>query len=126
MYRETSYGNGFFSILKAVLASLVFSFLASVIFAVVIETGCVHEKWIYPITQTLKSVALVFGVLLFVRGERGWLKGGGVGLLFTALSYLAFSLLGGDFSLGWLIFVEILVAFLIGAVGGIVAVNMKK
>ncbi len=126
MYHESSYGNGFFSIIKAVLASLAFSFLASVIFAVVIETGCVQQRWIYPVTQMLKSVALVFGVLTFIRGERGWLKGAGAGLLFTALSYLAFSALGGDFSLGWLIIVEIALAFIVGAIGGIVAVNLKK
>lgn len=126
MYNESAYGNGLFSIVKAVLASIAISFFASVIFAVVIETGCVGESWIYAVTQTIKAVALAIGVLLFIRGEKGWLKGGGAGLLFTALSYLAFSSLGGDFSLTWLIFVELLIAILVGALSGIVAVNLKK
>ena len=126
MYNESAYGNGLFSIVKAVLASIAISFFASVIFAVVIETGCVGESWIYAVTHTIKAVALAIGVLLFIRGEKGWLKGGGAGLLFTALSYLAFSSLGGDFSLTWLIFVELLIAILVGALSGIVAVNLKK
>jgi hypothetical protein len=46
--------------------------------------------------------------------------------LFTALSYLAFSAFGGDFSLSWLIFVEVGVAFLAGALSGILAVNLKR
>ena len=126
MYKESAYGNGLFAVLKAVLAALGISFLASVVFAVIIETGCVGGAWIYAVTQTIKALALAMGALMFVRGEKGWLKGSGVGLLFTALSYLAFSSLGGDFSLSWLIFVELAIAVVVGGVSGIIAVNLKK
>jgi putative membrane protein (TIGR04086 family) len=126
MYKDVACGNGLFSILKSVLAALAISFLLSVVFAVIIEMGCVKEPWIYAVTQTIKAVSIAAGVLLFTRGEKGWLKGGGAGLLFTALSYLAFSSLGGDFSLGWLIIVELILALLIGGISGIIAVNLKK
>jgi len=68
----------------------------------------------------------VIGCLAGLREEKGLLKGLGVGLLFTALSYLAFSAIGGDFSLSWLIFAEIAIGAAAGAVGGALAVNLRR
>ena len=126
MRNETMNGDGVFPIVKAVLLSLAVSLLASVVFAVILRAASWGEGVIYPVNQIVKVVSIALGALVFVRGEKGWLKGGAVGLLFTALSYLAFSALGGDFSLSWLIFAEVGVAFLAGALSGILAVNLKK
>ena len=125
MHSETSYGNGFFTVIKATLLALAVSLLLAVGFAVLLRAG-VGEGWIYPINQLLKAVAIVVGVFTAVQGEKGWLKGGGAGLLFTGLSYLAFSAIGGDFSLSWLILLELAIAFLTGAISGILTVNLKK
>jgi putative membrane protein (TIGR04086 family) len=122
MRNETSYGNGFFSILKGVGIALVLSLTAVAILACL----PLPQKLVYPINQTVKVIAVSLGALLFVRGEKGWLKGIAIGLIFTALSYLAFSAIGGDFSLSWLIFVELLLAALSGALSGAIAVNMKR
>ena len=126
MRNEMTYGNDAFRVVKAVLLSLGVSFLSAVVFAVVLRSTSWGENVIYPVNQILKTVSIAVGVLVFVRGEKGWLKGGFAGLLFTALSYLAFSSLGGDFSLSWLIFLELSIAFLVGAVSGILAVNLKS
>ena len=126
MHSETSYGNGFFTVIKATLLALAVSLLAALGFAVVLRVSGGGEGWIYPINQILKAVSIVVGVFAFARGEKGWLKGGGTGLLFTALSYLAFSAIGGDFSLSWLILLEMATAFLVGAISGILTVNLKK
>ena len=121
-----SYGNVFFTIIKGVLLSVAISFLFAVIFAAILRAMALPDSIIYPVNQTLKALAIAIGALVFVRGERGWLQGGGIGLLTTAFSYLAFSAIGGDFSLSWLIFVELIIAFSVGAVGGIVAVNFRS
>ena len=126
MYNETSYGNGFFAVIKATLLALAVSLLATLGFAVLLRAGNIGERWIYPTNQVIKVVSIMVGVFVFVRGEKGWLKGGATGLLFTALSYLAFSAIGGDFSLGWLILAEIITAFLVGGISGILTVNLKK
>lgn len=125
MRNENSYGNGMFSMLKAAALALAVSFLSVVLFAVILRSASLSERLVYPVTQTVKGVSLAVGVLVFVRGEKGWLKGGGVGLLFSALSYLAFSSLGGDFSLSWLIFAELAISLAVGALAGILAVNLK-
>ena len=126
MRNETAYGNGVFTMIKATLFALAISLLAVMAVAVVYRAGGIQERGLYAVNQAVKGVSIAVGVLTFLRGDKGWLKGGCVGLLFTALSYLAFSAIGGDFSLGWLIIVELVSAFLIGAVSGAFAVNLKK
>ena len=126
MRSETAYGNGVFTMIKATLFALAISLLAVMAVAVVYRAGGIQERGLYAVNQAVKGVSIAVGGLTFLRGDKGWLKGGGVGLLFTALSYLAFSAIGGDFSLGWLIIVELVSAFLIGAVSGAFAVNLKK
>ena len=126
MRSETSYGDGFFTVIKGMLLALAVSLLTALVFAVLLRVSGVGERHIYPINQVVKGVSIVIGVVAFVRGENGWIKGGGIGLLFTGLSYLAFSAIGGDFSLSWLILVELFTAFLLGAIAGILTVNIKK
>lgn len=116
----------FFPIVKAVLLALGVSLLLAVTFAVVLRATSWGENIVYPVNQVIKVIAVMVGTLAFVRGEKGWLQGGIVGLLFTALSYLAFSSIGGDFSLSWLILLELGVAFLAGSLSGILAVNLRK
>lgn len=129
MQKENSYGtygNGWFSVIKGAGLALAISLLSAVVFACILRATGLPDSIVYPVNQTVKAVSIAIGTLVFTRGEKGWLKGFGVALAFTALSYLAFSALGGDFSLSWLIFVELFVALLIGAVSGIVAVNLRR
>lgn len=126
MKDENSYGQGLFSIVKGVGLSLAVSLLFSVVFAYVLRVSTISEKVVYPITQTAKVFCAFLGALVFVRGEKGWLKGGAIGLLFGMLSYLAFSAIGGDFSLSWLIVFELGVTVFAGVVGGVIGVNVRR
>jgi putative membrane protein (TIGR04086 family) len=126
MQNETATGNAFFQILKGAAFALGFSLLAVIIFANILRFTPLPDKVIYPVNQTVKVVAILLGALLFVRGEKGFLKGGAIGLIFTALSYLAFSAIGGNFSLSWLIFAELALAIFAGVVGGAIAVNLRR
>ena len=124
--QNEDFSNGGFSIVKAVAFSVAVSLLGAVIFAVILRSCALSDSIIYPVNQVIKSVALAMGAVMFVRGEKGWLKGRIVGVLFTAVSYLAFSAIGGDFSLSWLIFAELFLGVFVGALSGIIAVNLKR
>ena len=126
MRNETGYGNGMLSVGKGVFFSLAISILSSILFACVLRATGLSSKWIYPVNQVVKGISVAVGTLLSVRGEKGWLKGGGIGLAFTALSYLAFSAIGGDFSLSWLILIELAVALGAGGLSGALAVNLRR
>ena len=115
-----------FDVVKGVLLALAVSVLLAVVFAVVLRQMPLSESVIYTINQVIIGICIVLGVLAFVRGEKGWLKGGLTAILFTALSYLAFSAIGGDFSLSWIVLLEIVIACLIGGVSGILAVNFQE
>ena len=126
MQNETTTGSAIFRIIKGVGLALAFSLLAAVVFASILQISPLPDKAIYPINQTVKVVAIILSSLVFIRGEKGLLQGLAIGGLFTALSYLTFSALGGDFSLSWLIFAELALALFVGAVSGVVAVNLKR
>lgn len=126
MQNDHSSFDSVFSVLKGALLALGVSLLAAVVFAVVLRSAPIPDKAVYPVNQALKVLSVALGAGLCVRGEKGWLKGGGVGLLFTAVSYLAFAAIGGDFSLSWLILAELALGFFAGALSGIIAVNLKR
>jgi putative membrane protein (TIGR04086 family) len=115
-----------FQIIKSVALALAFSLLSTVILATVLLCTPLPDTVIYPVNQVIKALAIALGTISFIRGEKGFIKGGVVGLIFTALSFLAFSAIGGDFSLSWLILLETLLAVIIGALCGALAVNMRR
>ncbi len=124
--RNDSTYEGVFAVVKGLLLALACSLFFTVIFACVLRYGGLSSKVVYPVNQGIKVVSIALGALVFIRGEKGWLKGLGVGLLFTALSYLVFSAIGGDFSLSWLIFVEVALGAFSGALCGVIAVNLRR
>ena len=79
-----------FSIVKGTALSVAVSLLGAIILAVILRTCALPDKIIYPVNQTIKAVAVILGVLCFISGEKGWMKGGVTGLLFTALSNRCF------------------------------------
>ncbi len=122
---ENSYGNGIFAVVKGTLLALAISLLCAVLLAALLRATTMTEKTVYAINQVIKLLSIIAGAWVFVRGEKGWLKGGGIALAFTSLSYLAFAALGGDFSLSWLLFAELAAALFTGALTGALAVNRR-
>lgn len=123
--QNNEYGNRFFNILKGALLALAISLFLSVLFAAVLKATNLSQKVVYPVAQVIKNLSVLIGVLAVVRGEKGWLQGVSVAGLSTAFSYLTFSAIGSDFALSWLIFIELLLTILTGALGGALAVNKK-
>ena len=126
MQREGSVGESLFQIIKGTGLALVLSLLTALLFAVLLRCTYIPDSLIYPVNQTLKAICIIVGALVCVRGEKGFIKGGAIALLFTALSYLAFSAIGGDFSLSWMIVVEVFLALMTGVLSGSIAVNLRR
>ena len=61
-----------------------------------------------------------------MRGSFGFLKGGFVGVLGTALIYLTFSLIGGEVSFGIPFIIDLVFGLIVGIISGIITVNVKK
>ncbi len=123
---QKDFFQGVFFIVKGVLISLLCALFFTVVFACILRACNLPKGAVYPTTQAIKALSVCIGALFCVRGEKGWLKGSLLGLVFTMLSYITFSTIGGDFSLSWLILLEVLLGVVAGALSGIIAVNLRQ
>lgn len=126
MERDENIVENVVQVIKGTAFALAFSWVAALVFALVLRFAYLPQTVVYPVNQLVKAVAIVVGALACVRGEKGFLKGGAIALVFTALSYLSFSALGGNFALSWMIAVELLISVMTGVLSGSIAVNLRR
>ena len=115
-----------FNILKGVLFGLIISVILVLILAVIAKYTDINDKTITAVNQVIKVVALFVGILLGLKGQKGGLIVGAiVGLLFTLLSFAIFSLISGELNFGKITVYDFLIGIGVGAVSGILTVNLK-
>ena len=120
--------NVFLQILKGAFFAVSISLVCILIFALIIKFTNINEKWILPINQIIKVVSIFFGVKhsFGANRENGFLKGLVIGIIYTILAYLIFSILARQFSFTLNSLTDMLFGGLIGGISGIIAVNLKK
>lgn len=118
--------EGIFQVIKATLGAVVFSLAFVLVFTLIIQLASLSSAVIKPVNQIFKIIAVAVGCMLFVRGEKGFLKGGIAGLFSVVLTYVLFGLIGGSFDIKWTVVFELLLGIAAGAISGIIAVNVKK
>ncbi len=118
--------DGILQVVKATLAALVFSLVFVIVFTLIIQLASVSSGVIKPVNQVFKVIAIAVGGLLFIRGEKGFIKGAVAGLASVLLSYLLFAVIGGSFAVKWTFIFEIILGIGAGVITGIIAVNIKK
>ena len=120
--------NIFLTILKGSLIALSISLIGILIFAFVLRFVAISDTLIAPINQVIKGVSVLIGTIIALKKskEMGLISGLLIGLTYTAVSFLTFSLLDGNFNLSATILNDLLFGGIIGAICGIIAVNLKK
>ena len=118
--------DGILQVVKATLAALIFSLVFVIIFTLIIQLASVKASVIKSVNQVFKIIAVAVGGLLFIRGEKGFLKGAIAGLASVLLSYVLFGIIGGSFAVNWTFALEIVLGSAAGIITGIIAVNVKK
>lgn len=110
--------------ISALLAALVFVAL----FAGCIRIFHINENAIAVVNQVAKVLCMLFGAWIAVRRHpaKGWLRGGLTGLLYVALAFVLFSIIDGDWTMGWSFLADLLLGAAVGGVGGIIFVNFRK
>ncbi len=114
------------AILKSTLIAIIISLICFTLFAVIIKVADMRETVIPPVVQVVRTLSAALGGLLAARASRkmGWLRGGITGVLYILCALLVSSLFGGTVFMGSLIFSDILLGLVSGAVGGIIGVNL--
>lgn len=125
---EKSEGKILKPVLKGVLISLCVSLVAILFFAFLLRFTNISENLISPVNQVIKGVSIFLGVLFGMRKVKsnGIINGLLIGFLFTIFTFLVFSLLDGQFVFDKTLLNDIIFGSIIGAICGIICVNLKK
>lgn len=121
--------NGLFSVvLKGVLVGLCVALVGILLFAFLLRFTNISDKLISPINQVIKGLSIFSGVFIGMKKHKtnGLLSGLLIGLLFTIIAFLVFSLLDGAFAIDRTFFNDLIFGSIIGAICGIICVNLKK
>lgn len=121
-----SENSALFQIVKGTGIAVLFALVATVLFSFILRLTPVPDSVIMPVDQCIKALAVLFGCLFSLRGEKGWLKGLAVGMLTVALTGFVFSAVARDFSFSLLLFAEFAFGAVAGLLSGIVAVNLRS
>ncbi|MDR0850373.1 MAG: TIGR04086 family membrane protein [Christensenellaceae bacterium] len=116
------------SVLKGVLVSLCITLVLILLFAVILRFVDMNDTLVSTVNQIIKVVSVFLGVMASLKKNsvKGLYKGMMIGILYTFLAFLVFSLLDGSFAFGVTLIFDLLFALIIGAVCGLICVNFKK
>ena len=110
---------------KSVFAAVVFSLAFVLIFTVIIQFCNLSAAVIKPVNQVFKTLAIALGGIIFLRGEKGWLKGLIHGIIAVVFTYLLFALISMSISISWKFIFELLLGAAAGAISGVIGVNIR-
>lgn len=120
--------SAWLAIAKGVGVGLCVSLVGILLFAFVLRFSSISDKVIAPVNEVIKGVSIFFGVFIGLKKHKkmGLLNGILIGFLFTVVAFLVFSLLDGTFSFDRTLLNDIVFGSIIGAICGIICVNLKK
>ncbi len=118
----------FFNITKGTLTAVCVSLILVLVFAFLLKFTNIPESTIMPVNQVIKGLSIFIGVFVGLKKskELGLLNGLLIGLFYTIIAFLIFACLGGVFKLDITFLTDILFGGVMGAICGIICVNLKK
>lgn len=117
-------GNIIFNYLKGLVVSMLVSFALIILFALSLKWFSIDEKFISPINLAIKTISVLLGSLIAIKGEsKGLIKGVIFGLLYVLLAFVSFSFLAKTFTFDLALVLDVLFACVAGGTVGIIKVN---
>lgn len=115
------------AVLKGSLWAVSITLIAILLFAIIIRFTNIPESFIMPINQVIKVFSILIGGILAakINPKNGLKMGFSIGVLYSVLAFLIFSLLSMSFSFGMTNIIDLVFAGLIGAISGVFAVNLS-
>jgi len=117
------------NVVKGSLYALSVSLILILVFAFMLRFIAIEESAISPAVQVIKGVSILIGVLIALKSvkEMGFVNGLVIGLTYTIISFVSFSMLDGfNFEFSKTLLNDIVFGSIIGGITGIIAVNFKK
>ena len=118
----------FTNTLKGSLIAVAFSLILILIFAFILQILSLGDGTIKVVNLIIKLISIMLGTSVAVRKtkEKGLLTGLFVGLVYTVIAFIVFSILNGQFSFEKSLFNDILFGTIGGAICGVISVNTKS
>ena len=118
--------NNFFRVvIKGAFLSLIISLIGVLIFAIFVKVSYLNSGVIKTVNQFIKTIAIFLSCFFTIRESMGLIKGVVTGVLGVTITFLVFSLIGGNLSFGLPFIVDLVFGAIIGGLSGIVSVNIK-
>lgn len=115
--------------IKGAMWALCASLVLILVFAFMLRFFGFGENAIIVIVEIIKGLSVLFGTIMAMKKhkENGFLCGIMVGLLFTIISFLVFSVLDGFvFEFSRTLLTDLIFVSILGGISGIIAVNIKS
>ena len=123
---KMSNSNIIFDFVKGLIVAIIASLGLVIVFALVLKWFDLSEKLITPMTFAIKYISVIAGSLIAIKGEnKGLIKGGFFGALYTCIAFLVFSFLSKSFAFDLTTLLDFVSSILLGAIIGIIKVNKK-
>lgn len=116
------------AVIKGSLWAVSITLIAILLFAIIIRFTNIPDSFIMPINQIIKVFSILIGTILASKAnpKNGLKMGFTIGIIYSALAYLIFSLLSMSFSFSMTNIIDLIFAGLIGAISGVFAVNIAS
>lgn len=126
--REKKDRSFLLAIIKGSLVALCISLVGILIFAFILKFADISDGAIRPINQIIKGISILVGVFVAMRkvDKMGLVGGLLIGLFYTIIAFVVFSILDGNFSFNLTLLNDLLFGGIMGAICGIIAVNVKR
>ena len=112
---------------KAVLYSLVVSIVCVLVYAIFVKFVHISDVGIVIGNTVIKLISLLIGCFFaFKNFEEGLVKGVLVGFLYAIVSQFVFSIISGSGLFSGISVWGVLFCVIVGAISGIIAVNVRK
>ena len=114
------------SVLKGWIGAVLLTFMLMLILSLAMIKFELNDNIYSIIFTVITVVSLVIGAVLAARnnGERGWLTGGIVGLLFLVFIFVFSSVINGTFAFDITEIYKLIGCFGVGTIAGILGINL--
>ena len=114
-------------VLKAALVSIIIGAIFILLFAVLLNYVPINDKIVTAINQVIKLIAVSVGCFFGFNDKRfGLVKGVFSGLIYSLGMALITALINKNFAFSWGVALDIALSVVMGAISGIITVNVKK
>ncbi len=126
MEKSNKSSNFIVQIIKGVFTTLIVMLVAVFLFAWIVKLASLNYGVIKAVNQFIKVLAVFIGCFFSLRESKGLIKGLLVGALSAVLISLIFVLISSEASFGIGFFIDIIFISILGAISGIISVNIRK